>query len=74
VKKTVESAQADRNAELKSLVKSQAQNIAELKAACTDVKCEKENVMAGYRRLAEKYKALEKADREKAELAEAQVT
>jgi hypothetical protein len=39
-------------------VKSQAQKIAELEATCTDLKHEKENVTASYRRLTEKHRML----------------
>jgi hypothetical protein len=42
--------------ELELLVQSQAQKITELEAAYVDLKCEKENVMARYQRLAEKHK------------------
>jgi uncharacterized coiled-coil protein SlyX len=75
VKRAVESAQAARFVELESLVMLQAQKIAELKAACADLKCEKESVMASYRRLSNKHITLvEKADRENAELGEAHAT
>jgi hypothetical protein len=56
-------------------VKSQAQKIAELEVARNDLKCEKGNVTAGYRRLAEKHKMFtKKAEREKTELAKTHMT
>jgi uncharacterized coiled-coil protein SlyX len=58
VKRIAEATQVDKNAKLESLVKMQDQKIAELKAACTNLKLEKENVTASYRRLSEKHKAL----------------
>jgi uncharacterized coiled-coil protein SlyX len=72
VKRAVESAQAARFVELESLVMLQAQKIVELKAACANLKCEKESVMASYQRLSDKHITLvEKADRENAELGKA---
>jgi hypothetical protein len=70
-KRTVESAQAAKNAELEVLVSSQAEKIAELEAVCADLKCEKECITAGYRRLSDKHKIFtKKAEREKTELVE----
>jgi hypothetical protein len=69
-KKAPESKQTTKNAKLKLLVKSPAQKIADLEVVCVDLKHEKENVIAGYQRLAEKHKTFtEKAEREKMELA-----
>jgi hypothetical protein len=66
---------AAKNAELESLVKSQAQKIIELEVACADLNHGKEGVTAGYWRLSEKHKTLiEKMEREKMELAEAHTT
>jgi uncharacterized coiled-coil protein SlyX len=74
-KRATEAAHADKNAKLESMVNTQAQKIAELKAACANLKLEKENMMAGYRRLLEKHKMLiERTEWEKAELAEAHTT
>jgi hypothetical protein len=45
------------------LVRSQAEQIAELKTIYTDLKLEKDNVTTGYRRLAAKHDAfIEKAE------------
>jgi hypothetical protein len=53
-------------------VRSQAGKITELEMAYADLKCEKDNVTTGYRRLVVKHDAfLEKAEQEKTKLAEA---
>jgi uncharacterized coiled-coil protein SlyX len=68
-KRVVEAVAVDKNAKLEALAETQAQKIAELNAACTSLKQEKENVMARYRRLSEKHKALvEKAEGRKLNL------
>jgi hypothetical protein len=55
-------------------VRSQAGKIAKLKMAYADLKREKDNVIIGYRRLVAKHDAfMEKAEQEKAKLAEAHV-
>jgi ABC-type Fe3+-hydroxamate transport system substrate-binding protein len=72
MKRVAELAWVTKNTELEVLVKSQAQKIAELKAACAELKRKKENVTVGYQRLSEKHKTLaEKVDWEKIVLAEA---
>jgi predicted nuclease with TOPRIM domain len=74
-KRVAEAEEADRNAKLEALVEMQSQKIAEIEVACADLKQEKENLTAGYRRLLEKHKALiEEAEREKTKLVEAQAT
>jgi hypothetical protein len=75
VKGVAESVHAARNAELESLVKSQAQKIAKLEVICVDLKREKEGVTTDYQRLSEKHKTLiEKTEWERTELAEAHAT
>jgi chromosome segregation ATPase len=65
------SARTARSAELEAVVNSQAKRIAELEMAYADLKCEKESINAGYRRLSDKHKILtEKIEREKVELNE----
>jgi predicted nuclease with TOPRIM domain len=72
MKRVVETAQATKNVELESLVKLQAQKIAELEATYVNLNHEKESLTSSYQRLSEKHKTLvEKVDWEKAELAEA---
>jgi predicted nuclease with TOPRIM domain len=74
-RKAAESAQTARNVELEAVVNSQAERIAELETVYADMKCEKESITAGYRRLSDKHKTLiEKAEREKAKLIEAHAT
>jgi Fic family protein len=54
------------------VISTQAQKIVELEEVCTNLKLEKENVTADYRRLSEKHKRLsEKVEQEKVEIAEA---
>jgi hypothetical protein len=66
VKGAVESVHAAKNAELESLVKSQAQKIAALEMTYADLKREKEGVTAGYPRVSEKDQTLvERMEREK---------
>jgi hypothetical protein len=61
--------------ELEVVVRSQAEKIAGLEAACADLKRENKSVAAGYRRLSEKHKAfIEKTKQEKAKLAEIHAT
>jgi predicted transcriptional regulator len=63
-------AQAAKNAELEMLVKSQAVMIPELETAYANLRHEKENVIASYRRLAGKHNAFtEKTGQEKTKLA-----
>jgi uncharacterized coiled-coil protein SlyX len=70
--RVVEVAHANRNATLESMMSAQAQKIAELEAACTSLRHEKENITAGYRRLSDKHKVfVVMVEQEKAELAEA---
>jgi uncharacterized protein YhaN len=65
--------QTARNVELETLVKSQADKIAEFEKMCASLRWEKEDVTAGYRRLSVKHKALaEKTYQERAQLAETQ--
>jgi hypothetical protein len=60
---------------MRRAVKSQAEKITELEAVYTDLKHEKENVIASYQRLSEKHKTFtKKAEQEKIKLAEAHVT
>jgi hypothetical protein len=56
-RRTTESAQVAENAELEALVQSQAEKITDLEMAYVDLKHEKENAIAGYRRLAAKHDA-----------------
>jgi hypothetical protein len=73
-RRAVESARTAKSAELEVLVKSQAEKIARLEKACDDLKREKENVTAGYRRLLEKHKTFtKKVEQEKTNLVEAHV-
>jgi uncharacterized protein YlxW (UPF0749 family) len=61
-----ESARTARNEELEALVKSQDEKITQLETTCADLKREKENITAGYRKLSEKHKTFtEKAEKEK---------
>jgi hypothetical protein len=70
-KRPADAARADKNTDLELLVNAQALNIAELEAACTNLKLEKENLMTSYWKLLEKHKILvEKAELEKAEITE----
>jgi hypothetical protein len=70
-KRIAELARAAKSAELEVVARSQAEKIAELEVACTDLKHEKENITAGYRRLSEKHKVfIEKTEHEKTKLAE----
>jgi hypothetical protein len=67
-----ESAQLAKMAELEGVIKSQADKITELEATHADLKREKDNLHAGYRRLSEKHRALnEEAEQEKTKLAKA---
>jgi hypothetical protein len=50
--------EADKNAKLEVLEETHSWKITELEAACTNLKQEKENLTAGYRRLSEKDKVL----------------
>jgi uncharacterized coiled-coil protein SlyX len=71
-KRAAEAAQASKNTELESVISAQAQKIMELEKAYANLKLEKENATAGYRRLLEKHKELgDKATQEKAEIVEA---
>jgi hypothetical protein len=54
-KRVADAAWAGKNAELELLVDSHDHKIAELKAACGNLKMEKENLMADYRKLSEKH-------------------
>jgi uncharacterized coiled-coil protein SlyX len=76
-KRAAETAQASKTVKLESVAVAQAQRITELEGANANLKLEKENVIADYRRLAEKYKKLEEksnaVSREKADAAEAHV-
>jgi hypothetical protein len=55
-----------KNVELEVLGKSQAEKITELEVAYIDLKCEKDNVTIGYRRLLDKHKAFtEKMNRKR---------
>jgi hypothetical protein len=75
VKGAAESVHVAKNAELESLVMSQTWKIAELEAACADLKGQKEGVMAGYQRLLEKHTALiEKMEQDWVELTEDHAT
>jgi hypothetical protein len=47
-------------AELEVVARSQANRIIELEEPCADFKCEKDKVIDGYRRLAEKHKSTTK--------------
>jgi uncharacterized coiled-coil protein SlyX len=59
-------------AELEGVIKSQADKITELEATHADLKREKDNLHAGYRRLSEKHRALnEEAEQEKTKLVKA---
>jgi chromosome segregation ATPase len=61
--------------ELKVVVHSQAEKIAQLEMACADLKREKESIAAGYQWLSEKHKAfIEKTEHEKTELVEIHAT
>jgi hypothetical protein len=74
-KRTAESARAAKSAELEVVAWSQAEKIAKLETTCADLKCEKECIAAGYRRLSEKHTAfIEKTEQEKMELAEIHAT
>jgi predicted nuclease with TOPRIM domain len=58
--------------ELEVVARSQVDKIAELEVTCGDLKCEKDKVTDGYRRLAKKHKSLaKKVEQEKIELVEA---
>jgi hypothetical protein len=71
-KRATESAQVAKSAELEVLVRSQAEEITELKMAYVDLKREKDNVTIGYRRLVAKHNAfMEKVKQEKTKLVEA---
>jgi hypothetical protein len=71
-KRASESAQVVKNVELEVVMRSQAKKITELEMAYADLKCQKDNVTTGYRRLAAKHDAFtEKAEQEKTKLAEA---
>jgi hypothetical protein len=50
--------EADKNAKLEVLEETHSWKITELETACTNLKQEKENLTAGYRRLSEKDKVL----------------
>jgi hypothetical protein len=72
--RAIKSTQIAKSAELEVLVRAQAKKIAEHEMAYTNLKCEKENVTTGYRRLAAKHDAfVEKVEQEKAKLTEAHV-
>jgi hypothetical protein len=65
-KRATESVQVARSAKMEVLVRSQDEQIAELKTIYTDLKLEKDNVTTGYRRLAAKHDAfIEKAEQER---------
>jgi hypothetical protein len=65
-KRATESVQVARSAKMEVLVRSQAEQITELKTIYTDLKLEKDNVTTGYRRLAAKHDAfIEKAEQER---------
>jgi uncharacterized coiled-coil protein SlyX len=71
-KRAAESVQVAKIVELEVVVRSQADKITELETTCGDLKCEKDKVTDGYRRLAEKHKSLaEKAEEDETRLAEA---
>jgi hypothetical protein len=72
VERAIESAQIAKNTELEVLVRSEAEKITELETAYANLKCEKENMTTGYRRLVAKHDSfVEKVEQEKAKLAEA---
>jgi uncharacterized coiled-coil protein SlyX len=58
-RKAAKTVHANKIAELESETAAQAKRIAELEEAYASLKLEKENMIAGYRRLADKYKRLE---------------
>jgi uncharacterized coiled-coil protein SlyX len=61
--------------ELEQMARSQADRIAELEVTCINFKHEKDKVTDGYRRLAGEHRSLaERAEHEKAKLAEAHAT
>jgi uncharacterized coiled-coil protein SlyX len=75
-RRAAEIAQASKIAELESEVSTQTKRIADLEEAYASLELEKENVTAGYRRLAGKYKKTcrktecEKPDAAKAHMAQ----
>jgi hypothetical protein len=74
VKRAAESVHVVKNAKLEVLVRSQDEKIAKLETTYADLKREKDNVTTGYQRLAAKHDAfMEKAEQEKAKLAEVHV-
>jgi predicted nuclease with TOPRIM domain len=54
--RVAEATQASKNAELESVVSAQVQKIAELEVVYASLKWEKENIIASYRWLSDKYK------------------
>jgi hypothetical protein len=74
-RKTVESAQTAKNAELKALVNSQAEKIIKLETAYADQKREEESITVGYWRPPDKHKTFtESVEREKTELVKTHTT
>jgi hypothetical protein len=61
IERAVELVQIAKNTKLEVLVRSQAEKTTELEMAYADLKCEKENVTAGYLRLAAKHDAFVEA-------------
>jgi hypothetical protein len=59
-RKTAESAQMTKNAELKVLMNSQAEKITLLETAYADLKREKESITTSYQRLLDKHKMFTK--------------
>jgi hypothetical protein len=77
-KRAVDTAQTSKIVELKSVAAAQAKKTAELEEVYSNLKLMKENMIASYRRLTEKYKRLEEKansiECEKADAAEAHTT
>jgi hypothetical protein len=74
-RKTIESAQTAKNAELEALVNSQAEKITKLETVYADQKREKESITAGYWRPLDKHKTFtENTEQEKTELVETHAT